>query len=395
MKQKILSLCVAGIMAIAEGYCGVTLTVPDVSIAPGSTSNVIIYFDLGTPAYTAYQFDIAYPEGISSVEDDDNNPAFTPGDVYNGHSVSSCYAPDGKARFQCFSVNSAALTAQSGTLLILPVKAARSLAEGTYQATISPIEFVQTDATPDRPDAITFNITVNKTIVLDESSLVAPSAATGVNVQVLRTINANSWSTICLPFSMTEAQTKEAFGSDVQLADFTGYDTEEDNQGNIIRIKVNFEAVNVIEANHPYIIKVSSPVTEFSVNGVDINPVEKPTKAAVTRTRKQWSEMIGTYVAETTIEDQMLFISGGLFWYSNGNAKMKGYRAYFDFYDVLPELGEASVKIYADIDDEATGIDEIVNDNSSSSNCYDLGGRKVGKPSQRGVYIVNGKKKLF
>lgn len=60
-----------------------------------------------------------------------------------------------------------------------------------------------------------------------------------------------------------------------------------------------------------------------------------------------------------------------------------------------PVLGEASVKIYADIDDEATGIDEIVNDNSSSSNCYDLGGRKVSKPSQRGVYIVNGKKKLF
>ena len=39
------------------------------------------------------------------------------------------------------------------------------------------------------------------------------------------------------------------------------------------------------------------------------------------------------YVAGTTVEDQMLFISGGKFWYSTGLTKMNGYRAYFDFYD--------------------------------------------------------------
>ncbi|MBQ7443801.1 MAG: hypothetical protein IJS59_08075 [Bacteroidaceae bacterium] len=40
-----------------------------------------------------------------------------------------------------------------------------------------------------------------------------------------------------------------------------------------------------------------------------------PTVAAVKRTKKQWSEMTGTYVAGTLLESQKLFISGNKFWY--------------------------------------------------------------------------------
>ena len=41
-------------------------------------------------------------------------------------------------------------------------------------------------------------------------------------VRVKRTINANEWSTICLPFAITAEQVKGVFGDDVQLGDFTG-----------------------------------------------------------------------------------------------------------------------------------------------------------------------------
>lgn len=54
-----------------------------------------------------------------------------------------------------------------------------------------------------------------------------PEAAEGVNVRVKRTIKANEWSTLVLPFAMTAEQVKSAFGNDVQLADFTGVETEE------------------------------------------------------------------------------------------------------------------------------------------------------------------------
>ena len=72
---------------------------------------------------------------------------------------------------------------------------------------------------------------------------------------------------------------------------------------------------------------------------------------------------------------------------------MKAFRAYFDFYDVLTNVDESyNVKMAFDIDGEATAIDEIVNGRSSDGKWYDLGGRRVGRPQQRGVYIVEGRK---
>lgn len=403
MKHKIISLCVFTLMAITQGYSGVTLTVPDVNIVQGGTSSVVIYFDLGKQAYTAFQLDIAYPEGISSVNDDNDCPAFLEGDVYNKeHNVSSIYTVKGLNRFQCFSINSVPFTAQSGTLLILPIKAQKSMAEGTYQATISPIEFVQTDATPDRPAPITFNITVTKCVVLDELSTMAPTAATDVNVQVKRTIKANEWSTICLPFAMSEAQMKAAFGNDVQLGDFVGYEKKEDGE-NIVGITVKFKTVKAIEANRPYVIKVSEAISEFLVDGVTVTPVDEPCieydNGKTGHQRVVLSRFVGTYVAGVKLADLVaggyypIFLNGGKFWYASESTKtMKAFRAYFDFYDVLASVEENSVKMFIDVESESTQIDELIPETSNET-IYDLSGRRVSKV-ERGIYIVNGKKIL-
>ena len=400
MRQKFISLCVAVLMAIADSYGGVTITVPDVNISQGGTSNVVIYFDSGTQAYTAYQFDIAYPEGIKSVSDDEGNPAFQKGDIYvESHSVSSIYTGKGLDRFQCFSVSSVPFKAQSGVLLILPIKAQKSLAEGTYQATISPIEFVLTDATPDRPDAITFNINVSKSIVLDEESTIAPSAATDVDVIVKRTLKADEWNTICLPFAMTGQQVEAAFGDDAEVADFCGYETEDDGSGNITHITVNFLTLNPADglmANHPYIIKVSKELKEFSVDGVDIIPENQPKVAVVERTRRQWSELIGTYVANTTVPAMTLFLSGNNFYYSTGKTKMMGFRAYFDFYDVLTSVDEAyGANLRFVIIDPATGI-KTVKSTGCAGGVFNLQGIYLGEDKDaqslpKGIYVINGR----
>lgn len=398
MRKKFITLCIATLMAIAHGYGGVVLTVPDVNIAKGGTANVVIYFDLGTQPYTAYQMDIAYPDGIQSVTGDDGNPLFTKGDVYaETHNVSSIYAPTtGNDRFQCFEVNSATLTAQSGILLILPIKAQKSLAEGTYQATIDPIEFVLEDATPDRPGPVTFNINVTNNVVLDEEATIAPTEAKGVDVIVRRTLKADEWSTICLPFAMNAEQVKAAFGSDVRIGDFKGYVTEENAAGDVVGIMVNFADADAIEANHPYIIKVSGDVREFAAEGVDIVPVAEPLVAAVTRTRRLWSEMVGTYVAQTVVEKNMLFLSDNLFWYSDGQTKMKAFRAYFDFYDVLSEVeGDgASTCISLAFDDGTTVVVPAAWREGADGHIYDLQGRRVETPAH-GVYVSDGKKVII
>lgn len=398
MKKKIVSLCVAALMAIAQGYGSVTLTVPEVNITPGGTSNVFIYFDLGTEAYTAYQFEIAYPQGISSVADNNGNPAFLAGDVYSQeHNVSSIYAPNGLDRFQCFSINSIPFTAQSGTLLILTIKAQKTLAEGTYQATISPIEFVLTDATPVRPDAVTFDITVSKNVELDENSILAPEATTeAVNVTVKRTINANEWSTICLPFAMTEEQVTAAFGSDVELGDFTGYTTIKEGE-DIVGISVNFNDVTEISANRPYIIKVTSPISYedgFTVNSVVINPDNNPSFNLGTERRPK--KFVGTYTAQTTVPSLCLFLYDNKYWYSTGTTMMKAFRGYFDFYDLLTDIEDeyASSRIIMSFDD-ATGIaeNERMSNGENEKRMYDLQGRRVAKPG-KGLYLKEGKKVL-
>ena len=97
-----------------------------------------------------------------------------------------------------------------------------------------------------------------------------------------------------------------AFGDDVQLADFTGCDVD-DTTGDI---RVNFSDVTAIEANHPYIIKVSEPVTEFFADGVDITPEEEPyidrdeeTTGSGRNKKTTYNSFIGTYVAETVVPD--------------------------------------------------------------------------------------------
>ena len=96
-----------------------------------------------------------------------------------------------------------------------------------------------------------FTITIGEPVelrtVLDELSTEAPEAATGIDVRVRRTIKANEWSTLCLPFAMTAEQVTAAFGNEVKVGDFTGC-TVDDETGNIT---VNFTEVTSIEANHP------------------------------------------------------------------------------------------------------------------------------------------------
>ena len=193
---------------------------------------------------------------------------------------------------------------------------------------------------------------------------------------------------------MTEEQVTDVFGDDVELADFAGYETQENEDEEIVGIKVNFNTITSIEANHPCIIKVSQDISSFSVEDVTIEePEVEPTVAAVKRNRRQWSELIGTYVAQTEVPENTLFLNSNKFYYSDGTIKMKGYRAYFDFYDLLTEIEEgAGVKMFFNIDDEETGIKGIDQRQRTKDDIYDLSGRKIAQKQQKGIYIVNGKK---
>ncbi len=362
-----------------------TLTIPDVEVMPGNTASFDLIVDVPADSYAGFQFETTFPSGINYTENTEVSSK------WKGEFLTSKINFKGSAKGL---ISSGKITPiPSGEMLIASaeIEADAELALGEYEVTVSNFEFLgyEGGAEDKKIDPVTFKVIVTDRQTLDEDATTAPVAAEGINVKVKRTINANEWSTICLPFAMSTEQMKAAFGDDVVLKNFTGYVPEEDG-GDVVGITVNFADASEIEENHPYLIKTSKDITSFDVDGVDINPEDDPTVATVKRTKKAWSEMIGTYVADTEVPENCLFLSGNKFYYSKGLTKMKAYRAYFDFYDVLSEV-ENAVRVIGLDDDDTTNINNALRNSMEDGKYYNLKGQRVEKPG-KGIYILNGKK---
>jgi hypothetical protein len=305
------------------------------------------------------------------------------------HLVSWNQKSDGTVMLTCLSTNGVPFTGNDGVLVSLELTAQESLSVGSQlEGQLTGVTFVTPGGVQRDFDNVDISITIDETarVILDETSTTAPEDANGVDVRVKRTINAGEWSTICLPFAMTAAQCQAAFGSDVEIGDFTGYTYNSDED----KITVNFSSVTAIEANHPYIIKVSAAVTEFTVDGVDVNPADDP-RVTFRASNKKLKDFVGTYVADFDFYNDAkhtpLFLSGNKFWYATESTKhMKAFRAYFDFVDMLSEVDAARVAIAFD---EATVINDVRT--CSDDRYYNLSGQQVETPT-KGVYVRNGKK---
>ena len=394
------------------------LVVADVGIQPGKTATVQVALNSSGETYRAVLFSLTLPTGVNVTADEYGEPVTAADEQLTaaGYNVTANHLADGSYRFAVVNTGgNTVIPAECGPLFSFTIEADASLTSGdVLTGTLSEIKLTDAYAEDHQAENVTFNITVEETrTILNETSETAPAASDGaVNVRVLRTINANEWSTICLPFAMTAEQIETAFGSDVtvELADADSYETTEDDDDNIVEINVYFNTVQAIEANHPYIIRVSSAITSFDVDGVVVSPAtaEKDRRKQI----GQRSYFVGNYVNQKEVPEFGLFLNGNKFWYSVGDTKMKAFRAYFSLKDVLTEVDEAAARISFSFDDsEATGIAEnektMVSTNrlrngENEKRMYDLQGRRIsaslndkGKmindKVNKGIYIVNGK----
>lgn len=341
------------------------------------------------------QFDLYLPDGLTIIANEDGELMTASKErISRFNYFESSKQANGALRLLAQATTTNVPTGD-GEIAKVIVGIDNTMSTGNYPIILKDIVLVSKDNVTKKVEEVSTIITIDEPVdsrvVLNEESTTAPVAATNVDVRVIRTINANEWSTIVLPFAMTETQVKEAFGDGVELSDFIGYVYDEEND----RMTINFSDVTAIEANHPYIIKVSQNVTEFTADGVDVDPVDEPIVATVKRTRKQWSEFIGTYVAGFSLADLLedeiypLFLSGNSFWYASEDTQpMKAFRAYFDFFDYLLEVGSASSRITMSFDNNATGIRTV--SSKDKDVYYNLLGQPVSKPS-KGAYIHNNK----
>ena len=397
MKKTIMSL-----LALCT-LCGVasaqTVTVSDVEALPGETVAFSLSLQGGkADTYISLQFDVNFPStGFSTTGD------YTlSGQWKNAMSVVGDVDASGVATIPVSSAETIS-GSDVDNLLTVYFTVADDVPLGDYDVMLSGITFGYNMTDKDVAPDVTFTVHVVEahTIVLDENATTMPEDAEGVNVRVLRTIQAGKWSTICLPFAMTEEQVKAAFGNDVELADFTSWSSEEDDDGDIVSISIGFTNVTELEANHPYIIRTGTDITGFSLEGVDIEVDEEP-MVQVGKKKAERGFFTGTYTANTPVPENNLFLSDNKFWYSTGLTKMKAFRGYFELYDVLTEVESAGSRIALSFGGEVTGIRKSPEtlapaESELMGKVYDLQGRMVNRQSlvngqlKKGVYIRNGR----
>ena len=438
MKKKLL-LFVAALLTMSSAWADdIVLSIDDVEVPQGGSVEVPINITNDIPL-KSFQADITLDginlsngvikiTGLKKADRTSAIPYTDPKtnieEEINFNLESSYPVKDGFDAFRFLGYNgkSVFMKGNEGAVAYITISAANEVAIGTtYTAHIVEANCSSTGASIELPDQ-TFTIkVVENRITLDENVGITDETPTGLqNVLVKRTISANNWNTICLPFNMSAGQIASAFGdATVQLADFTGCVATYDGD-NCTAIKVNFTDATTITANKPCLIKVSEAVTEFKVDGVNIDVDEENASVDLDELKYkkdgkwvyEYNSMIGTYKPETVIGSSdpenpdndiyQLFLSNNKFYYSKGTAKMKAFRAYFDFYDVLTDksAGVSNAKISLFVDD-TTGITDIISKTRVDSEAvYNINGQYVGKNIDmktlpKGVYIINGQKKII
>lgn len=407
MKKKIFTLlALFACVLSASAQTTSTLAVKDAYVLSGGTGTINLELNNPDETYVGYSFTLTLPAGIvpqTEMKDllDAETNTTKPTEVVKAnmgtrHAATHALRTnitvnsDGTRTigFVVLSGSSDIIKDKSGILMQIYVETTLAASSTPLAGKISAAKF-SNGVTDAEPADVNFNIIVTDKVILDETSAAMPATQNNVDVLVKRNISASQWSTICLPFDMTEAQVKAAFGDDVELVEFNDYEVT----GASITIKFTaaeaYKGV-LLSSNTPYLVKTSAAITDFTVDGVDVDPNEEDAYAANSnKLSKATGVFWGTLKAGNIIPADNLFISGNKFYYSTGSTVIKGFRGYFWIDDF--KSSSSSPEIVIDINGNTTSIDEVRGLFEEGS-FYDMKGMKIENPTKKGVYIQNGKK---
>ena len=193
-----------------------------------------------------------------------------------------------------------------------------------------------------------------------------------------------SWNTLCLPFSLTAEQVTN------QL-DHGSLMTLQSSSFSNGTLTLNFISATSIEAGKPYIIKWTGG-----------SPLESPTFTGVTIANATANinadnvDFIGIYspLNITAADNTKLYLSNdNTLYYPNAAMTIGAFRAYFQLKGITAaDLPQSAIVLNFDAEG-TTGLNSLTPALSQGEGVYTLDGRKLNAmPTQKGVYIVNGKK---
>ena len=216
-----------------------------------------------------------------------------------------------------------------------------------------------------------------------------------VTIENRGTLHAGEWNMMCLPFKLSAAGYKKAFGEDVKVAEFTGVTKSEG--GELVSFNLAYiNEKNGMKAATPYLIKPSKDIDTKTLKFEGVKVSTKTTKEQATGDVN--CKLIGTL--QPTILDkghqQLVLKARNELQYMapNSTTPMQACRAYFE----LTGTVAAAKNFSFSIDGETTGVKVIdVNAPSASTNTrvYNMNGQLVGTSVEnlpQGIYVIAGKK---
>jgi hypothetical protein len=216
-----------------------------------------------------------------------------------------------------------------------------------------------------------------------------------VTIENRGTLHAGEWNMMCLPFKLSAAGYKKAFGEDVKVAEFTGVTNSEG--GELVSFNLAYiNEKNGMKAATPYLIKPSKPIPMADVTFEGVKVSTKTTEEQATGDVN--CKLIGT-LQPTLLNKghrQLVLMGKNQLHYMapNSTTPMQACRAYFELTDTVAAAKNFSFSI----DGETTGVKVIdVNALSTSTNTrvYNMNGQLVGTSVEnlpQGIYVIAGKK---
>lgn len=227
------------------------------------------------------------------------------------------------------------------------------------------------------------------TISLSESEENKIETKSDISISLNRKLVKGVWNTICLPFDVSEAQAKSAFGADVRIAALNA-----ESKGNTLMF--DNKTAEGIKAAVPYLIMPSEVKAnnQYEFYNVSIKP-ENTTPAATVSTHDGFA-FKGIYNKVDITQDinnsksyaAFLGANNTLFKAKSGTTT-KGFRAYF----AIPNSTTTSA-LRVVVDGNATSIKNInCGVVESDDAVYNLQGQRIDARSlMPGLYIKAGKK---
>lgn len=225
------------------------------------------------------------------------------------------------------------------------------------------------------------NIYKSQAISELENNTIA-SKINNVVVELTRSFVAGTWNTVCLPFALSPDQATQLFGSDYQLAAFTG----------VSGTTMQFTTTGTFAAGVPYLVKPTIDVSNANpVVLVDVNITAKTPETVTYKSGGNDYSFSGTFNTKSFAQAEWpttRFVgANNTLLTPDDNSSMKSLRCYF----TVPAGAQARSFT---IDEEATGINAVNGERLMVNGYYNLNGQRVDQPT-KGLYIVNGRKVII